>query len=93
MAGCLDDGPKYRVSGAFTAEPRPDWDEWGRVLVKYPHGDVAIAESFPEQFFVAGMRHADCEAFRVEAAALAFVASIGPCTLETPTDGDGTVSS
>lgn len=82
LAGCTD-GPDesrdWRVSGHFTAEPRPDWDEWNALVATYTDAPAMIMESFPEQFAVEGLTEAGCAAFRAEVLALPYVASAGDC--------------
>lgn len=91
VAGCADDMPTYRVSGAFTADPRPDWDEWEALVARYADEPAVLRESFPEQFSVGGLSRQDCEAFRGDAAALPYVASVGPCRTGKTAGGEPTV--
>ncbi len=79
VSGCIKEAADWQASGAFTAEPRPDWDEWEALVAKYSDEPAVIMESFPEQFRVVGMFQGECNAFVREARDLPYVERVGPC--------------
>ncbi len=79
LAGCVEDGPTYNVTGAFTADrDNADLETLGQ-WVRERGGDVAIMESFPEQFHASGLSATDCEAFRVQLEQWDFIQSHSEC--------------
>ena len=82
LAGCTDEGDSYRLGGAFTADfTQADRDEFARITAEYSD-DVAIMESFPEQFAVHHMHHG-CEELRAKLLEKSYIASVSACMLES----------
>ena len=85
LAGCASasEGPSFRLSGAFTAErTQADLDDFHATVAPYS-GDVALLESFPEQFVI----HAivgGCDHLRATLQGKDYVASVSACVAETP---------
>lgn len=89
LAGCASPaaGPTFALSGAFTPErTQQDLDEFHAIVAPYSD-DVAILESFPEQFSIRGIT-GGCEQLRATLDAKDYVASVGTCRVETEGTGD-----
>lgn len=79
LSGCSGDAVSYRLSGAFTAErTQADLDDFSATVAPYSD-DVAIMESFPEQFSIRGLDES-CEPLREVLLAKPYIASVGECT-------------
>lgn len=82
LAGCASEGDSYRLSGAFTAErTNADMQEFNDLVDDYSD-DVAIMESFPEQFAINHMHHG-CEELRAKLLEKSYIASVSECILES----------
>lgn len=80
LAGCAEED-SYRLGGAFTADrTQDDMEEFQRIVEPYSD-DVAILESFPEQFAIHHIHHG-CEELRAKLQAKAYIASVSNCTIE-----------
>lgn len=83
LAGCASagEGPSFRLSGAFTADrTQADLDDFHATVAPYSD-DVALLESFPEQFVVHGIV-GGCEQLRATLQAKDYVASVSACAAE-----------
>lgn len=95
-AGCASpsDSPSFQLMGSFTADrTQGDLDEFHGLVAPYSD-DVAIMESFPEQFAIRGIV-GGCEQLRATLTSKDYIATLGSCTIESdPGDGgDEPVSS
>ena len=84
LAGCASagEGPSFRLSGAFTADrTQADLDDFRATVAPYSD-DVALLESFPEQFVVHGIV-GGCEQLRATLQGKDYVASVSACAAET----------
>ncbi len=81
LAGCLSTGDEaeFGITGSFTSDrDNADIDtlsDW----VRARGGEVAIMESFPEQFHASGLTKADCEDLAVQLDAWDFIQSRSDC--------------
>lgn len=92
LAGCTAE-PTYAVGGAFTSErTEADMQDFDASASQYSD-DIAILESFPEQFRVGSLSQADCEALREELLQKDYLGRVGDCTEETEAGGDQPTSS
>ena len=81
LAGCTSESDSYRLGGAFTADrTSEDMAEFGRITAEYSD-DVAIMESFPEQFSIKHM-HDGCEELRGKLLEKSYIATVSECELE-----------
>ncbi len=83
LAGCGTPaaGPSFRLSGTFTQDrTQADLDEFNGIAARYSD-DVAILESFPEQFAIRGIV-GGCDQLRATLQAKDYVASVGACQKE-----------
>lgn len=90
LSGCAapDPSPTFSLSGSFTADrTQGDLDEFAAIVDPYSD-DVAIMESFPEQFSIRGIT-GGCEQLRATLEAKDYVASVGACRVESEAGGDG----
>lgn len=91
LAGCGTPaaGPSFMLSGAFTADrTQQDLDEFQAIVRPYSDEAPTIMESFPEQFVIHGIE-GGCEQLRVTLDSKDYIASVGTCTEERPSDGNG----
>lgn len=83
LSGCAtaEEGPQFRLGGSFTAD-RTDQDiaEFNAIVKPYSD-DVALLESFPEQFVVSHIA-GGCEQLRATLQSKDYIASVGACTKE-----------
>lgn len=80
LSGCgsVDSGPRFHLTGAFTAErTQEDLDEFHGIVDDYSD-DVLILESFPEQFDIRDIV-GGCEQLRSTLQAKDYIASLGTC--------------
>lgn len=96
LAGCAspDESETFRLSGSFTGDrTQEDLDEFEAIVEPYSH-DVAILESFPEQFSIRGIV-GGCEQLRSTLDSKDYIASVSACRVESGAGegGDGTTSS
>lgn len=81
LAGCTD-AEDYKMGGAFTSDrSQADLEEFNQLVGQYSD-DVAIMESFPEQFSIRGMNQADCEELYTKLQAKSYISSLNVCTLD-----------
>lgn len=83
LAGCLDAHTvHYSISGAFTDE-RTSLDMADLEATTRPFSlDLAIMESFPEQFRVGTLHERECGELHDILAAKEYLASVGACTAD-----------
>lgn len=89
-AGCAtpDGGGSFRLSGSFTSDrTEADLADFQAVVRPYSD-DVAIMESFPEQFAINGIV-GRCEQLRATLEAKPYIANVGACTVEREAGDDG----
>jgi hypothetical protein len=89
VAGCAspDESETFQLSGSFTADrTQEDLDEFDAIVAPYSD-DVAIMESFPEQFSIRGIV-GGCEQLRSTLDSKDYIASVSACRVETDA-GDG----
>lgn len=89
-AGCASpgDSPSFQLSGSFTVDrTQADLDEFQALAEPYSD-DVAILESFPEQFVIRGIV-GGCEQLRATLASKDYIATLGSCTVESDAGDDG----
>lgn len=96
VAGCAspDDSETFQLSGSFTADrTQQDLDGFDALVAPYSD-DVAIMESFPEQFSIRGIV-GGCEQLRSTLDSKDYIASVSACRVESNAgdDGDGPTSS
>ncbi len=79
FAGCVEEEPQsYQWSGAFTAErTNEDLQEFSQFASK--HGDVAILESFPEQFVISRLDAGGCQFLQPFIESRDYIASHSGC--------------
>lgn len=89
LSGCgtPESGPSFQLSGAFTADrTQEDLDEFDAIVRPYSD-DIAIMESFPEQFAIRGIE-GGCEQLRATLDAKDYIATVGACTPESEPGDD-----
>ena len=89
LSGCasVGSGPTFRLSGSFTAErTQADLDEFHAIVRPYSD-DVAILESFPEQFVIRSIT-GGCDQLRATLQSKDYIASVGTCQRDEPASGD-----
>lgn len=95
LAGCLSSAPpaaetEHRLGGAYTAEATSADVAALAAIVEAEGGRAATMESFPMQFAATGLDADACTRVRTMLEAQAYVASLGPCTPVTASDGPDT---
>lgn len=93
LAGCAQD-PTYWLGGAFSSErTEADLQDFDATAGRYSD-DIAILESFPEQFSVGSLSKDDCGALRAELLQKDYLQRVGDCTeVADPADGNQPTSS
>ena len=89
-AGCAspDESESFQLSGSFTADrTQEDLDEFDAIVAPYSD-DVAILESFPEQFSIRGIV-GGCEQLRSTLDAKEYIASVSACRVESDAGAGG----
>lgn len=83
LAGCGSGAPaEYRVGGAFkSSRTAHDFDDLRATAAPYG-GDVAILESFPEQFGITGL-DSRCDELRGKLVQKVYLASASPCARQS----------
>lgn len=82
LSGCNGDAAYERLGGAFTAQrTAADLDDFQATVRPYSD-DVAIRESFPEQFIIHGLDANDCIELSELLRAKPYIATLGPCESE-----------
>jgi hypothetical protein len=84
LSGCgsPDESATFQLSGSFTADrTQEDLDEFHAIVEPYSD-DVAIMESFPEQFSIRGIV-GGCEQLRATLDSKQYIASVGACRAES----------
>ncbi len=79
LAGCTEAATEYQIRGAFTTDRSDDDIAALSAKAKGLGGEVAIMESFPEQFLISGLPLAACKEMAAWLDAQDFIASATPC--------------
>lgn len=79
LAGCSGDAVSYRLGGSFTqTRTAADMDDFQATVAPYSD-DVAIMESFPEQFSIRDLDADGCAELRGKLLAKTYLAVVGEC--------------
>ena len=90
LPGCAnpDESETFQLSGSFTQDrTQEDLADFNAVVEPYSD-DVAIMESFPEQFSIRGIV-GGCEQLRSTLDAKTYIAAVGTCRVQTSAGNDG----